>query len=100
MTSPRPRPQVLSLVEHGWRGARRCSLALAAQGLAVTHLLRGWIPKDVVRLIGPHPNIHLVRLPRRTFHLWTWGWLAASTMTGRLRWLLVDRERTCRMGRR
>ena len=93
-------PQALSLVEHGWRGARRCSLAVAEQGIPVTHLLRGWVAADLVRLIGRHPNIRLVRVPHRAFHVSSWGWLAACTATGRLRWLLVDRERTRRMVQR
>jgi hypothetical protein len=87
---------VLSVVERGWRGVRECSIALSAQAVPVTHLIKGRLGADVRAMIRPYPGVRLVSVPRIAFRAWLWGLLAWGTIWGRLRWVLVDHERTLR----
>jgi hypothetical protein len=88
--------EVLSLVERGWRGARACSLALHERGVAVTHLIRGSVSRDVLAMIQPYPLIRLEAAPRPLFRLRAWAALFMGTLTERTRWLLVDNDRRLR----
>ena len=85
---------VLSVVERGWRGARQCSIALAGQGVPVTHLIKGWVPKPVRAIIRPVPGVRLVIVPRLGFWPTLWSLVAGATLTRRLGWIIVDHERT------
>ena len=62
-------PELLSVVERGWQGARECSLILARQGIRVTHLVKGRLPSGVRALIQPVQGIVLRDAPPWRF----WG---------------------------
>jgi len=87
---------VLSLVERGWRGARECSLVLAGRGMGVLHLIKGSLEPEVLAMIQARPGIRLTGIPRPLFRLVLWLVLVGQTLAGRLRWVLVDNERTLR----
>ena len=86
--------EALSLVERGWRGARACSLALQQQGVAVTHLIKGSVPAEVLGMVRPYPLIRLVAVPRPLFRVWFWLYLLRQAVTRRPGWVLIDNERT------
>lgn len=86
--------RVLSVVERGWHGARQCSLALDAVAIPVTHLIKGYLTPELRAMIRPYPHIRVVSVPRVLFRLWLWGIVLWQTLTGRLRWILIDHERT------
>ncbi len=87
-------PELLSLVERGWQGARECSLALAPRGIRVTHLVKGRLPADVRALIQPVEGIAIADAPRWWFRGSLWSRLIWGSLTRRLRWILCDHERT------
>ena len=91
-----PASEVLCVVERGWRGARECSITLSARAVPVTHLIKGSLKTNLRAMIRPYPGVRLVSVPRLAFRAWLWGLLAWGTMWGRLRWVLVDHERTLR----
>ena len=45
-------------------------------------------------MIRPYPYIHIVSVPRLLFRAWLWTIMLWQTATGRLRWILIDHERT------
>lgn len=93
-------PVVLSLVERGWQAARECSLELQQQGMCVIHLVKGRLSGAVHAMIAPKPHIHVVSMSRNLFWPAAWalcGWLS---LTGRLRSVMVDNERSMRRVRR
>ena len=69
-------------------------MALSAEGIPVTHLIKGYLRPDLRAMIRPAPHIRLVSVPRPLFRLWLWSLLLWQTLTGQLRWLLIDHERT------
>ena len=85
---------VLSLVEHGWRGARECSLQLSQHHIPVTHLVKGHLSREVLAMIRPDPNIRIIGIPRVLFRMWLWRFVGPGTMRGRIGWLLIDHQRT------
>ena len=87
-------PELLSVVERGWQGARECSLVLARQGIRVTHLVKGRLPPGVRALIQPVDGIALAAAPAWRFWGLIWGRLASGALSRRLRWVVCDRERT------
>ncbi|MBI3088495.1 MAG: hypothetical protein HYY91_06425 [Candidatus Omnitrophica bacterium] len=90
------RREVLSVVERDWRGARECSLTLNAMAVPVTHLIKGSLSRDVRAMIRPYPLIRLVSAPRMVFRVWLWWAVVRRTVLGRVRWVLLDQERTLR----
>ena len=86
--------EALSLVERGWRGARQCSLALYAQRMAVTHLVKGCLSREIRGMIASHPFIRVRAVPRWIFPALAYGMLIGATVRGRLRWVLIDHPRT------
>ncbi len=84
----------LSLVERGWRGARQCSLALNDHRVAVTHLVKGRLSREVRQMIAPQPFIRVCAVPRWAFPACAYGMLIGNAMRGHLRWVLVDHPRT------
>lgn len=97
---------VLSVVERGWAGARQCSLALAGRDIQVHHLIKGWLGRELRAMIVPYPHIRVRSVPRPLFRAGLWWALVTQPAVGRLRWLLIDHERTwgevqwwCRMFR-
>lgn len=88
--------EMLSLVERGWRGARECSLTLDAKAIPVTHLIKGSLAPDVRAMIRPSPHIEILDVPRWAFRIWLWVLVIWRTLQGRLRWILLDHERTAR----
>lgn len=87
---------ILSLVERGWQAARELSLDLQRDGFRSIHLIKGRLDRSVHSLIAPQPHVQLVSWHRRVFWpataLLTLGWF----MTGRLRAILVDNDRSYR----
>lgn len=94
--SRRRRIEALSIVERGWRGARECSLWLNERAIPVLHLIKGSLSAQVQAMIQPYPHIHLCSVPRLIFRVWMWGAICRETLAGRLRWVLIDHERTFR----
>ena len=88
--------RVLSVVERGWHGARECSLALDAMAIPVTHLIKGYLNAGLRTMIRPYPHIRIVSVPRVLFRIWLWRLVLWQTLTGHLRWILIDHERTLR----
>ena len=93
---PMSSKRVISVVERGWRGARECAAVLNQAGVPVTHLIKGWISRDVQEMIGSTPKQRVVAWPRPAFYVGLWLWLAPRVLFGRVRWVLVDHERTSR----
>lgn len=93
---PRHRGEVLSVVERGWRGARECSLTLNAMAIPVTHLIKGYLTHDLRTLMTPFPYIGIVSVPRPLFPVCLWMMVLWKSAGGRLRWVVVDHERTLR----
>ena len=87
---------VLSLVERGWQAARECSLDARQQGIDFVHLIKGRLTRAVRALISPRPNVQIVTIPRSLFWLWAWALLIGSSVSGRLRSVFVDNERSYR----
>ena len=85
---------VLSLVEHGWRAARECALAVLPGGCAVTHLVRGTLPPAVRAVIQLQPGEHLIGVPRLLYRMTRLGFFAVATLSRREHWVLADNERT------
>ena len=87
---------VLSLVERGWQAARELSLDLLEQRIFFVHVLKGYLDRSLRASIAPRPNTRILSLPRTLF------WPAMSLLalglflTGRLRSILVDNERSVR----
>ena len=94
------KPQVLSLVENGWRGARQCSLWLSSKGIPVTHLIKGRLSADIRALIRPYPNIYLKDTDRWIFRPLLALHLVGMTLFGGVHAVLVDQPRTLRQVRR
>ena len=92
----RAEPLVLSLVERGWQAARECSLDLDRAGVQTIHYVKGHLSQDVCAMIAPKPHIRVVDLPRRLFWWGMWPRLTAYAMTGAVRSVLVDNERSYR----
>ena len=88
-----PRGSVLSLVERGWAGARQCSMDLSGRGISVHHLIKGHLGRGVRAMIAPVPHVRLTSVPRPLFRFVLWWAVVTETLTGRLRWLIVDHER-------
>lgn len=87
---------MLSLVEHGWQGARQCSLELRGRQVRVTHVIKGWLGADLRAIIEPHPHIRVVSAPRWAFRFLVWPLVILRTMQGRLGWILLDHDRSRR----
>lgn len=91
--------EALSLVERGWRGARESARQLVRRGDRVRHVIRGTLSRDVRALIEDSPRERVVDAPPWRFRLQAWAQLVGATARGRLRWVLVDNERTQRQVR-
>ena len=87
---------VLSLVERGWQAARTCSMEMASESLPCLHLVKGHLAHEVRGLIAPIPHVRLVSVPRRIFWPLVALWCLRWHLTGMLRGLLVDNERSYR----
>ena len=92
----RRKGEVLSVVERGWRGARDCSLTLNEMAIPVTHLIKGYLSRELRAMVQPYPHIQIVSVPRPLFRIGLWWVLVGRTLTGRLRVVLIDHERTLR----
>jgi len=82
------------VVEHGWQGARACSLELDAKGWAVTYVIKGWLRPSLRGLITLSDSMRLMTLPRPLFWVGVWVVLVREWARGRCRVLVVDRDRT------
>ena len=90
------RQLVCSLVERGWQAAREYSLDPQHSDVDVLHLVKGRLDRSVRAIIAPRPNIRLLSVPKRWFWPASWSILAWSALTGRLRAVLVDNDRSHR----
>lgn len=91
---PKAARRVLCVVERGWRGARECSLRLAARHVPVTYLIKGWLPPALRELIPLAPGMRLITVPRPLFRLRLWVLLLWQGAWRRVGWIVVDHERT------
>ena len=87
---------VVSLVEHGWRAARVCSLERARVSLEFLHVLKGTSAPSLRELVPPRPYIGLMAIHRHLYWPGVAGLLAIRLLQGRLRLLLVDNPRAVR----
>ena len=90
------RRMVLSLVERTWQGPRECSRRLGRRGISVVQVIKGRLPADIDDLVPPEPWLTLIGIPRRWFPIGAWLRLARWALSGRLGWVVADRERTLR----
>ena len=90
------RPLVCSLVERGWQAAREYSLDAQRGEVEFLHIVRGRLDRSVRALVAPRPNIRLLSIPKRWFWSAAWSILAWGALTGRLRTVLVDNDRSFR----
>ena len=95
-TDRQRRALVCSLVERGWQAAREYSLDARYGELEFLHVVKGRLDRSVRTLIAPRPNIRLLSISRRWFWPAAWSILAWSVLTGRLRTVLVDNDRSFR----
>ena len=84
---------VVSMVEKGWGGARRVSIELAKQGIAVHHFVKGQLPDDLLAVLTPYAGMRITGWPVRWFRPGIWALLLWRTLTGRRPVVLVDNER-------
>jgi hypothetical protein len=87
------RASVVSMVEKGWGGARRVSIELAEQGIAVHHYVKGRLPGDLVRVLTLPRGVRISGLPVRWYRPAVWALLAGRALLGRRTVVLVDNER-------
>ena len=95
-TDGQRRVLVCSLVERGWQAAREYSLDVRYGELEFLHVVRGRLDRSVRALIVPRPNTRLLSISRRWFWPAAWSILAWGVLTGRLRTVLVDNDRSFR----
>ena len=86
--------EALFLVERGWRALRECSLDAGRRGVAVTYLIKGSLSPEVRAMVGLTPLMRAVDVPRSWFYVTAWWCLIAGALSGRLRWVVCDHERT------
>jgi len=89
-----PRVVVLSLIERGWQAAREFSLDLCQSGVCVVHVIKGNLSPSVRALITPAPNVRIISVHPQLFWPVAWVLLTGWWLTGRLRSLLVDNDRS------
>ena len=95
-TNRQRRPLVCSLVERGWQAAREYSLDAQRGEIEFLHIVRGRLDRSVRALVAPRPNIRLLSIPKRWFWPAAWSILTWGALTGRLRTVLVDNDRSFR----
>ena len=95
-TDRQRRVLVCSLVERGWQAAREYSLDAQRSELEFLHVVKGRLDRSVRALIVPRPNTRLLSISRRWFWPAAWSILAWGVLTGRLRTVLVDNDRSFR----
>ena len=84
----------LFLIEGGWRTLRECSLDAGRRGIAVTYLIKGSLSPEVRAMIHLMPRMRVVDVPRAWFYVAAWLVLIAGALSGRVRWVVTDHERT------
>ncbi len=89
------RESVISLVEKGWAGARRVSIAQAQQGANVHHFVRGLLSSEVLHMVRAHKGITVWGISSRWYRLVVWGALVVSQFNQALL-IWVDNERALR----
>ncbi len=89
-------PLICSLVERGWRAVREYSLGPQQQDMLFLHVIKGRLSRPLRALIAPRANTRLASLPRQVFWLAAWCVLAGLAVSGRLRGILVDNEKSWR----
>jgi len=87
-------PEVMLLVERGWRGARELAMSLARQQIVCELVIKGDVPKDVLEIITPRKNIRIVSWSRWYFKPAIIFKIIEGRIFGRLRCVIVNKERT------
>ena len=85
--------RAISLVEKGWPGVRQLSIPLARRGIAVRHLVRGALAREVLEVITPQPGMTIRGIAPRWYRLAAWLELLGASRRGGLRLVLVDNEK-------
>lgn len=79
----------LSLVEKGWAGARTISLKMAQRGIPVFHLVRGTLPRSVLKILSLPSGMILLGVPPQLYRLAAWCFLRG----GQADLVIVDNPR-------
>ena len=90
----------LSLVERGWQAAREWSIKAEPYGITAVHIVKGRLDPGVRALVKPTAGMRLISAPHHVFWPLAWLWWARLRLTGRLRGVVVDNERSARRLRR
>lgn len=64
--------RVLSLVEKGWSAARQATIPMTQRGARVTHLVRGRLPRALLRVITPYGGMTIRGIDRRWYRVIVW----------------------------
>ena len=89
-------PHILFLVERGWRGPRELALTLARQHVVSQIIIKGKVPDDVLEIITPRAGIAVISIHRWYFKLAIMWYIIRLKLFGRLKCVVVNKERTLR----
>ncbi|GEM_PF-1606841 len=87
-------PQVIFLVERGWRGARELAITLARQHLTSWLIIKGDVPPDVLEIITPRAGIKVSAFSKWYFKLFVAFIIFWHRIFGRLKCVVVNKDRT------
>ena len=87
-------PQVVFLVERGWRGARELAMKLARQHLTCRLIIKGKVPSDVLEIITPRAGITVTSYPKWYFKPFVAGLILWYRVFGQLKCVIVNKDRT------
>lgn len=94
--SAKKAPQVIFLVERGWRGARELAITLARQHLTSRLIIKGKVPADVLEIITPRAGIQVSSYSKWYFKLSVVFIILWHRIFGRLKCVVVNKDRTLR----
>ncbi|MBI4430512.1 MAG: hypothetical protein HY587_02230 [Candidatus Omnitrophica bacterium] len=92
--SEQKNPQVIFLVERGWRGARELAIKLARQHLTCWLIIKGKVPSDVLEIITPRAGISVRSLSRWYFKPMVALLVIWHRLFGCLKCVIVNKDRT------
>lgn len=84
--------RVLSLVEKGWSAARQATIPMTQRGARVTHLVRGRLPRALLRVITPYDGMTIRGIDRRWYRVIVWILLAFHQWVQPGSLVLVDNQ--------
>ncbi len=88
--------EIISLVEKGWTGARQVTIDAVCAGHSVRHFVRGKLPRTVLEVLTPYPNMRIQGYSPRWYRMVVWGALVRRTLSMSTPLVLVDNERALR----